>query len=106
MKQETLKAIIVGAGHRAISYAKYALKHPNELEIIGVADPSQQRRKSAAKIFHLSKEQCFETAEDLARAPKEADFVINGTMDHQHVSTSLPLLKAGYDLLLENTFRH
>jgi len=104
VKQEALKAVIVGAGHRAIGYAKYALKHPDELEIVGVADPSELRRKSAARIFHLLNEQCFETSEDLARAPKQADFVINGTMDHQHVSTSLPLLKAGYDILLEKPF--
>ena len=76
MKRKTLKAVIVGAGHRAIGYAKYALKHPDELKIMGVADPGELRRKSAAKIFHLSKERCFQTAEDLARAPKRADFVI------------------------------
>ena len=30
-----------------------------------------------------------------------ADAVINGTMDNQHVDTAVPLLKAGYDMLLE-----
>jgi len=33
-----------------------------------------------------------------------ADFIINGTMDHQHVPTSLPLLERGYDMLLEKPF--
>ena len=36
--------------------------------------------------------------------PKFADAVINGTMDHIHVSTNVPLLKAGYDVLLEKPF--
>ena len=50
------------------------------------------------------RERCFETAEQVAAQPKFADVVINGTMDHQHVPTSLPLLAAGYDMLLEKPF--
>src|SRR5690606_24626279 len=46
-------------------------------------------------------ERCFESAEELAAVPRFADAAINGTMDRQHVPTSLPLLKAGYHLLLE-----
>lgn len=103
MKQ-TLTGIIVGAGHRARLYASYAKECPDEIEIVGVADPSPLRRQQVAEEFGLSEEQCFESAEELARIPKFADFVINGTMDHQHVSTSLPLLEAGYDILLEKPF--
>ncbi|MCK5380749.1 MAG: Gfo/Idh/MocA family oxidoreductase [Candidatus Latescibacteria bacterium] len=102
--KKRLRAIIVGAGHRAMFYASYAKEHPDELEIVGVADPSDLRREQAAKGFHLAPERCFSTAEALACKPKFADFVINGTMDHQHVPTSLPLLKAGYDMLLEKPF--
>ena len=35
-----LQAIIVGAGHRALTYASYALSHPGQLQIVGVADPN------------------------------------------------------------------
>lgn len=48
-KRETMSkqitAIIVGAGHRAILYSLYALEHPDELKIVGVADPDPIRRK-------------------------------------------------------------
>jgi predicted dehydrogenase len=99
-----LRAIIVGAGHRALLYASYAEQRPDELEIVAVADPVGQRREAVAERFGLPPERCFATAEEAAAQPKFADVAINGTMDHQHVPTSMPLLRAGYDLLLEKPF--
>ena len=99
-----LTAIIVGAGHRSLYYASYANEFPQSLEIVGVADPVPLRREQAARMFNLDPNMCFESAEDLASRPQLADFIINGTMDHQHVPTSLPLLERGYDLLLEKPF--
>jgi predicted dehydrogenase len=96
--------IIIGAGHRALTYAAYAQHHPDEVQIIGVADPIAERRKLVADLYDLPDERCFASAEELAAQPKLADFVINGTMDHQHVATALPLLAAGYDMLLEKPF--
>jgi predicted dehydrogenase len=104
MTDGPVTAVIVGAGHRALGYASHALECPDELRIVGVADPVEQRRRHAAEMFGLTSEQCFESAEDLARAGRAAEAVINGTMDHQHVPTSLPLLEAGYHLLLEKPF--
>lgn len=97
-------AIIVGAGHRALTYAAYAQHHPDELRIVGVADPIPERRQLVAEQYDLAPEQCYASAEALAANGKLADFVINGTMDHQHVATALPLLAAGYDMLLEKPF--
>lgn len=99
-----LTAVLIGAGHRALTYASYAQHHPDELQIVGVADPIAQRRQLVADLYDLPVERCFASAEELAAQPKLADFAINGTMDHQHVATSLPLLAAGYDLLLEKPF--
>ena len=99
-----VSAIIVGAGHRAMLYASYALEHPEALNIVGVADPDPIRRKKAAQQFHIPAEMCFESAQELAARPRLADAVINGTMDTQHVPTAIPLLRAGYDMLLEKPF--
>lgn len=96
-----VRAIIVGAGHRGVGYGSYSLSHPEELKIVGVADPDDVRRERARVRFDLPAENCFRTAEELAQRPKFADAVINGTMDRQHVPTTLPLLEAGYDVLLE-----
>jgi hypothetical protein len=101
---QPLTAVIVGAGHRALTYASYAQSRPEELRIVGVADPIALRRDRVAALYGLPPERCFATAEELAAQPKLADCVINGTMDHQHVPTALPLLEAGYDMLLEKPF--
>ena len=97
-------AIIVGAGHRAMLYASLAKHNPEKLKIIGVADPIKQRREMVAEMYGFSEEFCFESAEELAKQGKIADAVINGTMDNQHVDTTIPLLEAGYDVLLEKPF--
>ena len=99
-----ITAIIVGAGHRAMLYASYSQEHPENLKIVGVADPDPVRRKQAADAFHFSEEMCFESAAELAEKPKLADAIINGTMDTQHVETTVPLLYKGYDVLLEKPF--
>ncbi len=97
-------AVIVGAGHRALTYASLAKRRPDALQIVGVADPDPARRERTAQQFNISKERTFETAEALASVPKFADAVINGTMDQHHVPTSLPLIGAGYHVLLEKPF--
>ena len=97
-------AIIVGAGHRAFVYADLALRRPDLLKIVGVADPDVIRQKKAMKRYGFSEEFCFDSAEELAKKPKFADAIINGTMDEVHIKTSVPLLDAGYDMLLEKPF--
>lgn len=99
-----LKAIIVGAGHRALLYASYAQQYPDVLQIVGVADPIAMRRQQVAALYDLPPDRCYTSAQELAASPKFADVVINGTMDHQHVTTAIPLLQAGYDMLLEKPF--
>ena len=104
MAKEPVTAVIVGAGHRAFCYAAHALTCPDDLRIVGVADPVERRREQARQRFGFPESNCFATADDLAARGRIADAVINGTMDQQHVPTSLPLLEAGYDMLLEKPF--
>ncbi len=96
-----ITAIIVGAGHRALYYASYAKMHPESLKIVGVVDPNEFRRRMAAKEFGFSGAYCFKNVKELVKLPKLADAIINGTMDGDHVSTTLPLIARGYDILLE-----
>ena len=96
-----IEVVIVGAGHRSLLYASYALKHPDKLVITGVVDPDPIRRQKTAERFDLAADQCFESVEQLTALPRTADAAINGTMDQLHVRTTLPLLKAGYHVLLE-----
>ena len=96
-----ITAVLVGLGHRSVGYASYADTHPDELQIVAVAEPDPVRRARYAERFGVSVDACFEDANALAEAGKLADVAINGTMDEIHVETTIPLLEAGYDVLLE-----
>ena len=102
--KKPVTAIIVGGGHRSFIYADYSLEHPDEFKIVGIAEPDKARREQAIKAYGLSEEFCFNSAEELATKGRIADVIINGTMDKDHVATSLPLLEQGYDMLLEKPF--
>lgn len=104
MEKHPVTAVIVGGGHRSFIYADYSLTHPEELKIVGIADPNRERCVAAAKRYGFSEEFCFASADELAKQPVLADTVINGTMDHQHFMTAVPLLEKGYDMLLEKPF--
>ncbi|CAM4175299.1 Gfo/Idh/MocA family protein [Lederbergia lenta] len=96
-----VKTVIVGAGNRTNVYSTYAIENPAELQIVGIVEPDHLRRIKAAERFNVPEEQCFDSIEAFVLKPKFADAVINGTMDEVHVQTTIPVLKAGYDVLLE-----
>ena len=77
-----ITAIIVGAGHRALLYSTYALEHPQEFQIVGVADPDPIRRRKVAQMHGFGEDMCFESAEVLAQQPKLADAIINLSLIH------------------------
>ena len=64
----------------------------------------QNNSKKAAEKFGFGEDMIFHDADELVRHGKLADCVINGTMDEDHVRTTVPLLEAGYDVLLEKPF--
>ncbi len=96
-----LKAAIVGAGSRAMNYSSYALREPDKLKIVAVAEPDDYRRNIAAELYNIPDSNCFKTVQELVDMHPEFDAAINGTMDKDHFPTAMPILKAGYNLLLE-----
>lgn len=96
-----IKVAVVGFGDRSEQYTKYLLKHPEEGEVVAVVDPSDTRRNYAKRLFSLPESACFSEFDAFLAKGKIADCVINGTMDQLHIKTSLPVLRLGYDLLLE-----
>ena len=96
-----LSAIVVGFGGRGATYAKYAMEHPEELEIVAVADPNPIRRETAKQRHGIPDGLLFPTWEDLAAQPKMADFAIVATQDNMHYAPALALIDKGYHLLLE-----
>ena len=62
-----LTAVVVGYGQRGSIYSGYATKHPEDLQIVGVADASPVRRETAQKRHNIPAEHIFATWEELAR---------------------------------------
>ena len=93
MTQKPVTAIILGAGHRAMAYAEYSLAHPDELQIVGVADPDERRRNHVRDLFGFPEDNCFYDALALSKAPNFADVVINGTMTKFTLKPQFPYSK-------------
>lgn len=96
-----VRVALVGAGHRGVGYASYALRHPDRMTLVAVADPDPRRREAVARDHGIPPERRFASHRDLVSGGRVADAVINGTMDRDHYATALPLLEAGYHMLLE-----
>lgn len=95
-------AVVIGAGDRgARAYAPYALDYPNELKIIAVAEPNEERRKKFQHQFSLEDGRCFTNWELLLEEEKVADIAIICTMDRHHYGPTMKALAAGYHVLLE-----
>jgi predicted dehydrogenase len=99
IKKQT--AIVCGAGARGNTYGGYALKYPEELDIVGVAEPIPFRLNKYSEKHNIPKENQFVTWEHVFERPKFADFIIITTPDDLHYGPAMKALAMGYDLLLE-----
>ena len=99
-----ISVVLVGAGNRADIYASLSFKAPEKMKVVGIVDPDPVRRELMRSKYGVPHENCFNTVYEFVEREKFADAVINGTMDHLHVETSVPVLEKGYDLLLEKPF--
>ncbi len=100
--ENPVTAIVVGAGSRGWgAYSSYALKYPDEIQIVGVAEPIPYRRRRMAEAFNIPEENQFETWEQVFDRPKFADVIFITTPDDLHYKPSMAGLELGYDLLLE-----
>lgn len=99
MKKVTVA--IIGAGLRGVNYLEYALAHPNELQVVAVAEPVAERRESFQARHNIADNMCFENWDDFFAVPKLADAVLICTQDKQHFDPTMKALEAGYHVLLE-----
>ena len=91
----------VGAGHRTFAYSGYALDHPDKMKVVAIAEPDPIRRRRYSQLHGIRPEMQFTSFEDVVNRPPLAQAAINGTMDQLHHRSTIPLLEAGYDVLLE-----
>ena len=97
-----LELVAVGAGGRGFrAYGQYAAAHPGEVRYVAVAEPNEERRMRFAEAHGIPADRQFESWEELATHPQLAAGAVNTTMDRTHHPSTLALLRAGYDVLLE-----
>ena len=96
-----MKAILIGAGQRGLGYAKFAVNNPDKLEIVGVAEPVEERRNKVKEKYKIPEENCFTTWEHVFEREKFADAVFICTQDQLHYEPTLAAAEAGYHILLE-----
>ncbi len=96
-----ITAITCGAGARGNVYGNYAVQYPDQLKVVGVAEPIVTRNNRYATKHNIPKENRFTTWEQVFQKPKFADAVIITTPDNLHYGPCMEALKLGYDVLLE-----
>ena len=94
-------AVVLGAGSRGNVYASYSQKYPDELKIVGVAEPIEYRRKKFSALYQIPSKYQWVTWEHALEIPKFADALIITTPDNLHYGPAMGGLGLGYDLLLE-----
>ncbi|MGG9964305.1 Gfo/Idh/MocA family protein [Ferruginibacter sp. SUN106] len=94
-------AITCGAGNRGNVYGGFSLAYPDQLDIVGVAEPIAIRNERYAKKHNIKDENRFTTWEDVFKRPKFADAIIITTPDNLHYGPCMKALAMGYDVLLE-----
>ncbi len=93
---------MVGAGNRGyLAFGTLALRYPEDIRFVAVAEPDAERRARFAQVHDIPPERRFHSWEELANRPPLAPALVNATMDRTHHPSTLALLEAGYDVLLE-----
>jgi predicted dehydrogenase len=104
---QPLELVLIGAGGRGMrAYAPYALRNPDQVRFVAVAEPDPVRRRLFAEEHDLDDAHCFESWEDLIAAGKMGQGAIITTQDQMHVEPAVAAMEAGYDVLLEKPMAH
>ena len=93
--------MVIGAGSRGRTYARYAEKFPGSMKVVGVADLNPNRRSAMAKKHGIPKENQFAHFNDALSGKKIADAVVISTPDNLHYEPCMKALALGYHVLLE-----
>lgn len=96
-----VKISLLGCGDRGNVYCSYALKNPEEAEVVAVIDVDPVALKTTGDLYGIPKGKRFSCLDDFLAAKLECDTVVNATMDEAHYETTKKLIAAGYHQLLE-----
>ncbi|QJD86895.1 Gfo/Idh/MocA family protein [Cohnella herbarum] len=97
-----IEAALLGAGGRGMfAYASYALKRPDEIKFVAVAEPNAEKRERFAREHAIPPERTFSGWEELLEQPRLCQALFICTQDADHYAPSMKALDVGYDIILE-----
>ena len=97
-----VSVIIIGAGNRGKTYARYAEMFPEGMKVVGVSDILDHRLKYLSDKHGVAEDMRFgHFREVFASGKKLADAVVISTPDDRHYEPCMKALSLGYDVLLE-----
>jgi predicted dehydrogenase len=96
-----ITVLLVGAGSRGQIYARYARQHPEQMRLVGVAEPRGFQRDLMVQTYGIPTENVFADWREAAARERLADAVVIATQDALHVEPVLALAPKGYAILLE-----
>ena len=99
--KKPITAVIAGAGSRGTTYARYAQLHPDELKIVGVAEPLAINRQHMVETYGIPDDNIFLDWREMAARPRLADAVIIATQDAMHADPAVEFAQKKYAILLE-----
>lgn len=94
-----MKVIILGAGGRGNTYARYC--HENGIEIAAAADLNRKKLLDFGARYGIDPANLYGDWKEALQKEKFADAVINATPDKVHYESSIAALEKNYHLLLE-----
>ncbi len=94
--------MLIGAGLRGHDvYGAYALRHPDRLRFVAVAEPGEARRLRFRQRHGIPEDRALASAEQLLARGRLAEAAFVCTPDVGHFAPALEALRLGYHLLLE-----
>lgn len=93
--------VAIGAGNRTNKYLEYAVRHPERLQLAGVVELNDLRRRTIAAKFGLRDDQCFTDYDHFFASPVPADAILIATPENRHFDPCMKAIEAGYHVLLE-----
>nr|QEE17372.1 putative oxidoreductase [Candidatus Prometheoarchaeum syntrophicum] len=104
MNDKPITAILIGAGWRGrVTYGSYALKFPDNLKFIAVAEPDSKKRDLFQKEHNIPNSFVFKSWQEILdpSVGKIAETAFICTQDQMHYQPAIKALELEYDLLLE-----
>jgi len=97
-----IPVVLIGAGQRGTeAYSSYALRRPEEIRVVAVADPNETRRQRMAEAHQIPPKRRFRTWQDLLDNPMMGEAALICTPDDLHVAPAIGAMEMGYHVVVE-----